>query len=77
MKATAVTAASVTPNGAWQRILSRWKGRERVLYTDLPLGPKNPGLIWGAEERWSLPLSHSPTTKPSPWSKNQSEGLLW
>lgn len=28
MKAAAATAASVTPNGAWQRILSRCRGRE-------------------------------------------------
>lgn len=28
MNAAAATAASVTPNGAWQRILSRCRGRE-------------------------------------------------
>lgn len=27
MKAAPVTAASVTPNGAWQRILTRWRVR--------------------------------------------------
>lgn len=65
MKAALVTAASVAPNGAWQRILSSWRGREGENGRRVPmlliisphwptLEPKNPHTV-----RQATPLPRS------------------